>query len=360
MTERCQTKFREKIDNQNNIIYVGIVVGALGVLYFYRFHFATGLISYGLGCLACYYGLKSQILHNYVEQWKCHFVRNISKDELKDDPVKGCDTCGSKECNRHDTGLNPEPWVGLQIHKQLDLAIEDFYNAIIDQFINSWYSKVTLQPFFVDELKHQLRYASASLLRRALKVNFSRLILDRLVPCAIRHYTVCSNGFACAGSGGGMEGMELHPACASRAAELKYLRAVTDTIMPYLLRASEVNNPVFHVLIREIFSGWVLLSLTDVLSDPHILNTLIVLATGGETPAQLPTTPNYTVEFLETFARQTESVYASRVKLLRVDLELVMQDQEHFYAFMQHLKTTSHIHLLQFYKDISKYTSSST
>ncbi|KAI5644147.1 regulator of G protein signaling domain-containing protein [Phthorimaea operculella] len=40
------------------------------------------------------------------------------------------------------------------------------------------------------------------------------------------------------------------------------------------------------------------------------------------------------------------------MKLLRVDLELVMQDQEHFYAFMQHLKTTSHIHLLQFYKDI--------
>lgn len=37
MTERCQTKFVEKFDNQNNVIYVAILVGSLAVLYFYRF-----------------------------------------------------------------------------------------------------------------------------------------------------------------------------------------------------------------------------------------------------------------------------------------------------------------------------------
>lgn len=36
MTERCQTRFTEKFDHQNNIVYVGIIIGSLAVLYFYR------------------------------------------------------------------------------------------------------------------------------------------------------------------------------------------------------------------------------------------------------------------------------------------------------------------------------------
>ncbi|XP_049874699.1 uncharacterized protein LOC126372833 [Pectinophora gossypiella] len=263
-----------------------------------------------------------------------------------------CETCGSKECNRHDSGITTDPWVGLQIHKQLDLAIEDFYNTILEQFINSWYSKITLQPFFIDELRHQLRYASACLLQRAIKINYSRFITERLLPCALRHYTVCAERPDAALLD---SKLAVHPAAASRHAELRYLRAITNAIMPYLLKNNELENSVFRVLIREIFSGWVLLSLTDVLADPYILNTLIVLATGDETMAQLPASPNYTVEFLETFVRQTDSVYSQRPRLLRMDLETVISEQEHFYALMQYMKTTSHIHLLQFYKDIKSF-----
>ncbi|XP_023943478.1 sorting nexin-14 [Bicyclus anynana] len=257
----------------------------------------------------------------------------------------GCHTCGSKGCNRHDPEMSAEPWTGLHIHKQLDQAIEDFYNTILEQFINTWYSKITLQPFFVDELRHQLRYASACLIRRALKINYSQFICSRLVPCALRHYSVWSSGARPA----------LHVAASNRTAELRYLRCVTESLLPHLLRSVECQNTVFRVLIREIFAGWVLLSLTDVLADPYILNTLIVLATGDETMANLPATPNYKVEFLENFVRQTESVYGARAKLLRIDLELLLNNQEHFYALLHHLKTTTDIYLLQFYKDIKSF-----
>nr|XP_034831483.1 lysosomal alpha-glucosidase-like [Maniola hyperantus] len=268
---------------------------------------------------------------------------NYTYDENK--VLTGCDTCGSKGCDRHDPEISAEPWAGLQIHKQLDQAIEDFYNTILEQFINTWYSKITLQPFFVDELRHQLRFASASLLRRALKINYASFICSRLVPCALRHYSVWSAGGR----------PSIHVAASNRTAELRYLRCVTEALLPYLLRSVECQNTVFRVLIREIFAGWVLLSLTDVLADPYILNTLIVLATGDETMAALPTTPNYKVEFLENFVRQTESVYGARAKLLRIDLELLLNNQDHFYALLHHLKTTTtDIYLLQFYKDISK------
>ncbi|CAH2091482.1 unnamed protein product [Euphydryas editha] len=344
MTERCQTEFTEKIDNRNYIIYVGIFVVLFAVLYSYRFHLITIFVSYVLGCVACYYVLNSNILQRFIEQLTYNFVKKLPNKE--DNVVsKGCHTCGSDNCNRHDPEISAEPWTNLQIHKQLDQAIEDFYNTILEQFINSWYSKITLQPFFVDELRQQLRYASASLLMRALKINYAKFICDRLIPCALRHYSVSSAGFR----------QTVHIAASNRSAELKYLRCLTETLLPYLLRNSECQNSVFRVLIREIFAGWVLLSLTDVLADPYILNTLIVLATGDETMAELPATPNYKVEFLENFVRQSESLYSSRGKLLRIDLELLLNNQEHFYALLHHLKTTTDIYLLQFYKDIKSF-----
>ncbi|CAK1586497.1 unnamed protein product [Parnassius mnemosyne] len=345
MTERCQIKFTEKIDKPNYFICIGICGVLLGVLYFYRFHLITILVSYGLGCLACYYALSSNILYKYVKYLTCQFVRNPLPKENEFPPDKGCVTCGHKDCMRHNPAIAPEPWSGLQIHKQLDQAIEDFYNTILDQFINSWYSKISLQPFFVDEIRHQLRYSSANLLRRALKIDYARLISERLVPCALQYYAVVSTGTRPA----------LHVAACNRAAEMKYLRCLTDVLLPLLLQPNETNNSVFRVLVREVFAGWVLLSLTDVLADPYILNALIILATSNEKMAQLPVTPNYKVEFLETFARQSESVYTQRSRLLRVELELVMSQQEHFYAFMQYIKTTCHLPLLQFYKDIKSF-----
>ncbi|XP_063827879.1 sorting nexin-14-like [Ostrinia nubilalis] len=233
MTERCQTKFIEKFDNQNYIIYVGVISASLAVLYFYRFHFIAITLSYVLGCVACYYGLKSNVLRDYVRLLKSHFSGIADEGREDDVPVKGCVTCGSPDCARHNPGMPVDPWEGLQIHKQLDQAIEDFYNTILDQFINTWYSKITLQPFFVDELRYQLRYASASLLRRALKVDYPRVLTSRLVPCALRHYSVCA----------GAAPPAPHPAAASRAAELKYLRSVTRAIMPYLLKTDEAENP---------------------------------------------------------------------------------------------------------------------
>lgn len=48
-----------------------------------------------------------------------------STDDNKIYLLQGCDTCGSKGCDRHDPEISAEPWTGLQIHKQLDQAIED-------------------------------------------------------------------------------------------------------------------------------------------------------------------------------------------------------------------------------------------
>ncbi|XP_061715468.1 sorting nexin-14-like isoform X2 [Cydia pomonella] len=355
MTERCQTKFTEKFENQNYVIYVGILVASLAVLYVYRFHFATIAVSYVLGCVACYYGLNSNVLDSLVNKIKCHSVVSNVEDEAEKSGETGCATCGLNSCPRHDSAASSEPWVGLHIHKQLDEAIEQFYNAILEQFIGSWYKRLSERWLFTDELRLQLRRASARLLRRALKVNYSRFLTERLIPCALRHYTLYAEAGAEPEAGAGAGRVAIHAAASSRAAELKYLRSVTDAIMPYLLNDDELHNAVFHVLVREIFAGWVLLSLTDLLADPYIINALIILATGDETMAQLKTTPDYRVEFLSTLARQSGSSHEERARLLHVDLELLVGEPRHLYAFMQHVKSTSQLQLLQFYKDIKLF-----
>ncbi|KAL4706201.1 hypothetical protein ACJJTC_018385 [Scirpophaga incertulas] len=347
MTETCHLKFTEKFENQNYIIYIGVITATFAVLFIYRFHFVAVVLSYVLGCLVCHYGLNSNFLQKYIQKFRCQSSALESQEEHDSVLFRGCGTCGSKECTRHDMSIPVEPWVGLQIHKQLDQAIEDFYNTILDQFVNSWYSKITHQPFFVDELRYQLRYASSCLLKRALKVDYPRFLTERLIPCALMHYRTCIRE----------PHVTPHPAAANRTAEMRYLTSISEVLMPLLLRPTETQNSVFRVLIREIFAKWVLLSLTDVLADPYILNALIILATGDETMAQLPPTPNYKVEFLERFGRRTESAYARRGALLAAELDALVADQEHFYALMQFLKAANHIHLLQFYKDISMYLS---
>ncbi|VVC91033.1 unnamed protein product [Leptidea sinapis] len=301
MTERCHRTITEKFRSQNFLFCGGIVVAFLAILYVYKFHLITIVLSYGLGCVVCYYGVTTDVLSYCLEQLSCHFIETSQSPE--EGKHKGCNTCGINNCDRHDPEISEEPWCGLQIHKQLDQAIED--------------------------------------------IDYAKLITERLVPCALRHYSVVSTGHK----------PSIHVAASNRSAELRYLRCLTEAILPYLLRSTETKNPVFKVLIREIFAGWVLLSLTDVLADPYILNMLIILATSKETMAQLPATPNYKVEFLETFVRQSESVYMKRAKLLHIELELLVNEQQHFYAFMQHLKTTYNIHVLQFYKDIKSFQS---
>lgn len=114
MTERCQAKFTEKFDNFNYIIYLGIFCTSVAVLLFYRqvihacifvrslfygnevthfcfgcrFHFTTIAFSYGLGCLACYYGVNSSILLDYVEKLECHFLGSCAEKKLDDAPKK--------------------------------------------------------------------------------------------------------------------------------------------------------------------------------------------------------------------------------------------------------------------------------
>jgi hypothetical protein len=57
----------------------------------------------------------------------------------------------------------------------------------------------------------------------------------------------------------------------------------------------------FSVLIRELLSGWILLPVTDVLADPAVVNSLLLLLLDNYTLSQYPDRPPTRVEFLARF-----------------------------------------------------------
>jgi hypothetical protein len=67
----------------------------------------------------------------------------------------------------------------------------------------------------------------------------------------------------------------------------------------------------FSVLIRELLSGWILLPVTDVLADPAVVNSLLLLLLDNYTLCQYPDRPPTRVEFLARFVSSVPVLYNS-------------------------------------------------
>lgn len=105
----------------------------------------------------------------------------------------------------------------------------------------------------------------------------------------------------------------------------------------------------FSVLIREIFSFWVLLPVMDVLADPNTINFLVDKALSKSKHTFKIQESHKKVEFLCNFGRKElkRSVFGP-------DLKSVLKTQQLLYAFMQFLKKEGRVHLLQFCLDVGK------
>ncbi|EEB19866.1 sorting nexin, putative [Pediculus humanus corporis] len=142
-------------------------------------------------------------------------------------------------------------------------------------------------------------------------------------------------------------GKRLHFAVRSRETELQYLRCLSDLLINHLLQKSQLNCLSFKVLIKEILAGWVLLSLTDVLSDPYYINSLILLALNHEPLTNYPDNSDSKVQFLQKFVVYDEE-NINKKSVLQSNLSSIFKDQKLLYQFMQFLKREGAVHLLQF------------
>ncbi|XP_021925834.1 sorting nexin-14-like isoform X2 [Zootermopsis nevadensis] len=274
-----------------------------------------------------------------------------------------CGVCGSGKCNRHRAGPSShtrQPWIGLEVPDEIDEAIEDFLNKTLKEFVYSWYNNLSPDESFVLELRQSIRYAASVLLRRGLQVDLAYVIINKLVPAGLSHLDDYLGVLRLSSrqqipldkAAVQYLGPRLHPAARNRDNELSYLRQLTALLLPQLLPSSQLHCRNFSVLIRELLSGWILLPITDVLADPAVVNSLLLLLLDNYTLSQYPNRPPTRVEFL---ARFVSSVPVSHGSALRLDLSSVLKDQSLLYPFMQFLKVEGCVNILQFCLDVEEF-----
>nr|CAD7261904.1 unnamed protein product [Timema shepardi] len=274
---------------------------------------------------------------------------------------KSCSVCGDGSCTRHKpTSYMRQPWVGLDIPVEVDEAIEDFLNKTLSEYVYSWYSDLSRDESFVQELRHSIRYAASVVLRQGLQVDLANLITSKLIPAGLGHMDDYLGSLRLAArqkltldrATVQFLGSRLHPAVKNRERELNYLRQLVSMLLPQLLPPSQLACSNYQVLIRELLSGWVLLPLADVLADPAIVNSLLLLLLEKHTLTQYPDKPPVTVEFLDRFV---SSVPAARGSALHLDLSSVLKNQQLLYPFMQFLKSEGSVNVLQFCLDVEEF-----
>lgn len=188
-------------------------------------------------------------------------------------------------------------------------------------------------------------------------MNHAHVIAAKLLPCIVKHiddYLYMQQIIKLKNSRFNdviveYLGRRLHAATSNRKNELKYLQHLTASLMPFILPNDYLQCKNYAILIREILAGWVLLPLMDVLADPNILNSLVILAITYKGKKQTYKDVEEKVSFLENFV-----VRNSKKSSFATDLNTIKGNTQLLYAFMQFLKKEEHVHLLQFCLDVGK------
>ncbi|KAI5779416.1 PXA domain-containing protein [Peziza echinospora] len=182
---------------------------------------------------------------------------------------------------------------------QVDVQLYAFLAYICRDFIFAWYSKITNDRSFVDEVITVIAHTTRSLEQRTRQIDLEVLLLDELPSlldnhvrdfrqCVARHKTCLSPHLTLEES---FHNLQPHPALGSSPeSEKLYLKVLASGLLAVLLPPEDLQSNCERTLIREILSGMVFGNVVDKLSEPWMLYEIItkLLAPQPQTPPQLP------------------------------------------------------------------------
>ncbi|ENN76036.1 hypothetical protein YQE_07409, partial [Dendroctonus ponderosae] len=342
----------------SNFSFSGVLVFSC---YIFGYLASLLLIKYQYYAISC--------LKKFLERYTHSPTIKLSK--LK----ASCSVCDNLTCRRHYIAHSATPWKDIKISLELNNAIEHFFNKILTNFILVWYNQFTDSGEFVNELRYCFKYASATLINRFFRIDHIEIITNKLVPQEakteqphqLKKAEMCDihiDDYLYMHQIGKLKnvkfhdviveylGTNLHPATTNRKNELLYLQHLSNELIRYLLPHNYVNCKNYSVLLRELLSGWVLLPLMDVIADPNIINSLVILTVNykpSRTPRPQDLSPE--VEFLCTLVE----VDSSKRSPFATSLNQIKNSTDLLYAFMQFLKKQEQVHLLQFCLDVDDF-----
>ncbi|KAM8847399.1 sorting nexin-14-like isoform 3-T3 [Synchiropus picturatus] len=266
----------------------------------------------------------------------------------------GCAVCGKVRCGRHRSTLrleNHQPWLDLKVPSQLDGSIAEVFELVLENFVYPWYRDITDDEACVDQLRETFRFFASVLLRRAQKVDLLTVVTEKVMKVAMKHLEVLARSRDRVRSPEQLQqaaldqyGAQLHVALRSRRQELRYLRALVQTLFPLVMPPDYSQCRSLALLLREVMAGSVFLPTMDFLADPDTVNLMVLLFVDDTPPDPAPGPPSPPVSFLHRYAHLS----SNRSSVLQVELKEIRQQQDLLFRFMNFLKQEGAVQVLQF------------
>ncbi|KAG0281295.1 Intermediate filament protein [Linnemannia exigua] len=209
---------------------------------------------------------------------------------------------------------------------QFSEAVDQLIELIIRDYVAGWMRAITPEVVLQQRIEELLRIVLMHLKSRVMDLDFTELLVTRLVPKVTAHV----NDFRKAEKAfrgdslersltesdeldimvaGKFRNGKLHRALSTsvstKATEEAYLRNVVQTILPTLLPKNEVQSEILRHLLRELLVGAVLRPIMELLSDPDYWNQNVDLYTGKAIREQ-----NMVKKLREALKQHTDSLDA--------------------------------------------------
>ena len=176
-------------------------------------------------------------------------------------------------------------------------GLDSLIEWVLRDYVTVWYSKISPNPTFVNEIDRGIRSAAINIRDRIFAIDIVEQVVSRIVPLITTHLQDFSEAeravrgknlnrnvteseeldMAIAGK---YRDGKLHPAASLAYSDLKivqqeYLRRILVRILPEVLPEQMIKSRAVSVLIKEIVACAVLAPLMQMLSDPDTWNQVM-------------------------------------------------------------------------------------
>jgi sorting nexin-25 len=179
----------------------------------------------------------------------------------------------------------------------ISASLDELLEYILRDFVKSWYSNISSNPSFTNEVDKVLRLALADIRDRLLSTDLVEVVTERFVPILTAHFkdfydaeravrgkhlnrnVTESEELDLAIAAKYRDG-KLHPAASlaysdTRLVQQEYLRTVSKGILPKVLPASMIASKVVSVIVEELVGCAVLFPVMQLVSDPDTWNQVM-------------------------------------------------------------------------------------
>lgn len=168
-------------------------------------------------------------------------------------------------------------------------TIDEFIELILNEFVDSWFTKVSPDVKFRSIIKIELNNIVGNLKNRLQPINYSKLLVSKILPIFNNHFYQFlqvinkldeSDPLVIARLFPLHHGVTINLIEKDNYREKIYLRQKIRSILPFLLSSKENNSDLILVFVTELLACSILTNVFDMISEADFYNVLITKLIG--------------------------------------------------------------------------------